>query len=104
MICISSKNECSIRFTDERIKHISENHPETKECILWIVETIEEPNIILEGEYGELIALRFYSKTPVSANKYLAVVYKEMANIDGFVITAYFCTKYNNSRKVIWKH
>jgi hypothetical protein len=54
--------------------------------------------MILAGDFGELIALRLYNKTPVSINKYLTVVYKETSNIDGFILTAYFSRSMNKKR------
>ena len=93
----------SIRLTDERLKHIMSNHPEVINQIQWIIETIERPDLILGGDYSEIIALKMFKKTPVSENKYLAVVYKERSHNDGFVLTAYFCNNFNKRRKVLWK-
>jgi len=49
-----------------------------------------------------LMAVRKYEKTPVSENKYLVVVYKELKD-DGFVITAYFTRKLPKWRKTPWQ-
>ena len=83
MISVNSKSNRLIRLTDERIKHIIINHPETKSCISWILETIENPDLILAGDFGELIAIRLFDKTPVTNDKYLTVVYKETSRLDG---------------------
>lgn len=48
----------SRRLTDERMDHIMKNHPETKNCVSWILETIENPDSIISGDFGELIAYR----------------------------------------------
>ena len=85
MISVNSKNNRLIRLTDERIKHITLNHPETKNCITWILETVENPDLIMAGDFGELIGVRLYEKTPVTYDKYLIVVYKETSNLDGFI-------------------
>ena len=98
-----SKNGVQIRLTDERINHIVSNHPELQGLNHWIIETIEKPDLILYGDYSELIALKLYTKSPVSEDKFLAVVYKEKNDVDGFVLTAYFCRKLNKGRKVLWK-
>lgn len=90
-------------MTDERIRHISINHPETKNCISWIVETIENPDLIIAGDFGELIAVKLYNKTPVTQYKYLTVVYKESSTIDGFLLTAYFSRSINKKRRIVWK-
>ncbi len=97
-----SINGIKIRITKERLKHILENHPEIKGMEHLILETIENPDLILEGDYEEYLAVKKYLKTPVSENKYLVVVYREFEN-DGFVITAYFTRRYSKRRKIIWK-
>lgn len=79
------------------------NHPETKNCIAWILETIENPNFIIAGDFGELLAVKLYDKTPVSQDKYLIVVYKETGKLDGFILTAYFSRSINNTRRIVWK-
>ena len=103
MISCNSKNNRLIRLTDERIRHIIVNHPETKECTSWILETIENPDLIIAGDFGELIAVRLYDKTPVTNEKYLTVVYKEISKLDGFILTAYFSRGINKSRRIVWK-
>jgi Txe/YoeB family toxin of Txe-Axe toxin-antitoxin module len=103
MISANSKNNRLIRLTDERMSHIMRNHPETKNCIAWILETIENPNFIIAGDFGELLAVKLYDKTPVSQDKYLIVVYKETGKLDGFILTAYFSRSINNTRRIVWK-
>lgn len=103
MISVNSKNNRLIRLTDERIKHITENHPEMKDCTGWILETLGQPELILSGDFGELIAIRQYAKTPVTTEKYLTVVYKETSELDGFILTAYFSRNINLKRKIVWK-
>ena len=103
MISVNSKNNTLIRLTDERIKHININHPETKNCTSWILETIETPDLILAGDFGEFIAVRLYNKTPVTFDKYLTVVYKETSKLDGFILTAYFSRSINEKREIVWK-
>ena len=103
MISVISKNNRLIRLSDERISHITGNHPEMEGCKLWIIETIKDPDIICEGDFGELLAIRMYDKTPVTYDKYLTVVYKEISDLDGFVLTTYFSSRINKKRKTIWK-
>jgi len=103
MISANSKNNRLIRLTDERISHILKNHPEMKECILWMIETIENSDFILAGDFGELIAVKKYEKTPVTTDKYLIVVYKETSIVDGFILTAYFSRSSNIKRRKIWE-
>lgn len=74
-----------------------------KTCISSIIETIENPDFISAGDFGELIAIRKYKKTPVTNDKYLTVVYKETSMVDGFILTAYFSRSFNTKRRILWK-
>lgn len=62
-----------------------------------------EPEYIVEGWAGELLALKWSEITPRNP-KYLCVVYRELNN-DGFVITAFFISRYGKllRRKVVWQ-
>jgi hypothetical protein len=104
MIIINSKNNISIRINSERLNHIIKGHPEMLGEIEKIKQTIESPEMILQGDYGELLAVRKYDKTPVSKEKYLIVAYKEVNSSNGFILTAYFSRKLNKRRKVLWQY
>ena len=67
VLLAESVNGVLIRITEERLSHIYQGHPEVKGYEKWIVETIENPDLILEGDYGALLAVKKYEKTPVSA-------------------------------------
>ncbi|MEW5768286.1 MAG: hypothetical protein AB1797_11830 [bacterium] len=67
-----------------------------------VLETITAPHLIQQGDFGGLIAVRFYGKTPLTS-KYLIAIYKEISHSDGFVITAYYATKPSERRKIVWK-
>jgi hypothetical protein len=71
MISAISKNNLLIRLTDERISHIVKNHPEIKDCITWITDTVENPDFIIAGDFGEFIAIKKYDKTPVTSEEQL---------------------------------
>jgi len=45
------------------------------------------PNLtwIQQGDYGELLAIRFYPETPLTS-RFLVVAYREMGSDDGFVL------------------
>lgn len=103
MISVNSKNNRLIRLKDERINHIVANHPETKNCVSWMLKTIEDPDLIFAGDFAELIAVKLYDKTPVTHDKYLTVVYKETSKLDGFILTAYFSRSINKTRRIVWK-
>jgi len=103
MNIVISRNGVPIRITDERLKHMFKNHPEMEKEVDKIVETIENPELILEGDFGELLAVKFYNESPVSKNKYLIVAYKEINQEDGFILTAYFARRLSKRRKILWK-
>jgi hypothetical protein len=67
-----------------------------------VLETVTEPDLIQQGDFGELIAIRFYERTPLTS-KYLVVIYKEVNDTDGFIITAYYATKPSERRQIVWK-
>ena len=78
---VMSKNGVSIRLTDERCAHITEEHCEIAGLRSEVLETVLQPERILVGGDGELIALR-----ELEQGKYLVVVYREQVD-DGFIIT-----------------
>ena len=93
-----SKNGVSIRLTDERWSHICEEHAELAGLRLDVLETVAEPERIISGGAGELLALKKQSD-----GKMLVVVYREDAG-DGFVITAFLTRREAslNRRKPLW--
>jgi hypothetical protein len=93
-----SKNGLPIRLTDERWGNIIEGHPELQAFQPQISLVISEPEKILGGHDGELLALR-----EVEAGKYLVVIYRE-GEEDGFVITAFLTRRINslNKKEVVW--
>jgi len=102
MIVVYSRNKIPTRLTDERWEHIVRRHPEMKNQIEKVIETVENPHYILEGDYGELLAIRFYEETPLT-EKYLIVAYKEITDEDGFILTTYFTKEPSKRREIIWK-
>jgi len=102
VIVVYSKNSVPIRLTDERWEHIVRRHPEMMGQEDKVQETLAEPETILEGDTGELMAVRFYSQTPLT-RKHLVVVYKEISKTDGFAATAYFTREPSTRRRVLWK-
>lgn len=102
MLITYSKNNVPVRLTQERWGHILRRHPEMEDQQPKIVETVAVPDFILEGDFGELLAVRHYLKTPLT-KKYLIVAYKETSSLDGFVMTAYFTNEPSERRKTLWK-
>jgi hypothetical protein len=92
-----SRNGVPIRLTDERWLHIVENHDDLAGYYDEVLQSIEDPDLILRGHGGALIAVRALGR-----RKYLAVVYKELSPKDGFVITAYFTSQISR-RLIRWQ-
>jgi hypothetical protein len=86
-----------IRLTEERWFHIVENHDEMAGHYDDALETVADPDLIIPGYGGSLIAVRNYGR-----RRYLFTVYRQLSQVDGFVITAYFGSKVNR-KKAIWK-
>jgi len=102
-----SKSDKQIRLTS-KIWHekIVLEHPEFSTLPEYLDElrkTIEDPEYIVEGWYGESLSLRWCEKAPKNP-KYLCVVYREYGK-EGFIITAFFISKYGKllRRKIKWQ-
>ena len=95
---VTSKNSVFIRLTDERWSHITEEHAELAGLKWEVLETVSEPERILAGSAGELLALKKQTD-----GKILVVVYREGVD-DGFVITAFLTRREAslNRRKQLW--
>lgn len=93
-----SKNGVPIRLTNERWAHILEEHGELSDMRDVILETIEEPDRILAGGQGELLAVQ-----EIEPGKWFVSVYRELEN-DGFVITAFMTRRIRSldRRKQLW--
>jgi len=102
MIIVRSHNRVAIRLTEERWSHIMRRHPEISDLKERVLETVEAPDILQEGDVGALLAIRFYPQTPLTS-KYLVVAYREVAEEDGFILTAYLTNRPSARRRVLWK-
>jgi hypothetical protein len=95
-----SKNGVAIRLTKERWFHIVESHDYMSGLSEVVLETVSSPEEIIEGDEGELIAIRRFN------NKLVIVFYREVSDADGFVITAFLTSeieRVRKERKIIWK-
>ena len=65
-----------------------------------VLEVVAEPEAIYAGKAGEHIAVK-----EMEPGKYIAVVYRELSNDDGFVITAFLTkrVKQLERRRKIWE-
>ena len=94
-----SKNNVLIRLPDERWLHITESHSEMAGFYSDVLETVEDPDAIYEGRLGEFLAMR-----ETQTDKYLVVVYREVSEEDGFVITSFLTRRKTqlDRRPKIW--
>jgi len=95
---VLSKNNVPIRLTDERWAHTIEEHGELADLRQDVLQTVAEPERIVEGGAGELLALREQEN-----GKWLVVVYRELKD-DGFVITAFLTRRLRSfeKRNQVW--
>lgn len=63
--------------------------------------TVAQPELIQEGDFGALMAIRFYAETPLTS-KYLIVAYREIRTDDGFIVTAYLASRLSARRTTLW--
>lgn len=91
-----------IRVSNERIKHLEENHPEMEGQFLKIEETLEKPDEVIESNSDNSVEL-YYKKyfETLFGIKYLCVAVKIKDN-DFFMLTAYFTDKIKQGN-VLWK-
>ena len=92
-----SRNGVPIRLGYERWYHITENHDDMASYYYDVLETIENPSLVIRGNKGTLRAARNFGK-----NKWLVVIYREISKKDGFIITAYFLDK-RPKGEIIWQ-
>ena len=64
MDVVISKAGVPVRLTDERWFHIVENHDEVAGYYDQVLEAVEDPDLILQGYGGALIAAYFTSEVP----------------------------------------
>jgi hypothetical protein len=102
MLIVHSRNSVPVRLTEERWQHIINRHPEMDSQRERILETLAEPDIIQQGDFGELLAIRLYPETPLTG-KFLVVAYREVSSEDGFILTAYLTNRPSARRVTIWK-
>ncbi len=102
MKIVKSVRGVPIRLTPERLEHIERRHPEMKGEEQRILETVASPDLVQEGDSETSIAVKHYEKTPLT-RKYCSVVYRELDEEDGFILTAYLTSRPASWRKAPWK-
>lgn len=101
MVIVRSINQVPIRLTGERWEHILKKHPEMESQRDRILETISDPDVVQKGDFGELLAIRFYFQTPLT-QKHLVVAYREVGSTDGYILTAYLARRPSARRETVW--
>ena len=90
---VPSKSGAPIRLTEERWAHIIAEHEELAGLRQEVLQTVAEPERIVMGKAGELLALRELEK-----GKWLVAAYRELGN-DGFIITAFLTRRMRSFEK-----
>lgn len=94
-----SRNGIPIRLTEERWGHIIDEHGELAGLRAEVLRTVSDPERVLAGNQGALLALR-----TIESGKWLVVVYREVEEEDGFVITAFLTRRHRSldRRTQLW--
>ncbi len=90
-----SVNGVPIRLTEERWWHIVNSRDYMASYRDDCLRTIELPDFVLRGYGGTMKAVKGYGR-----RRYLAVVYRELSESDGFVITAFFDRRADQRNKI----
>ena len=86
-----------IRLTDERWEHIVFRHPDFELRHQDVLQTLREPDAVLEGSDGEQLAARRFRP------RWIVVAYREVSPEDGFVVTAFLADRDPaTGRIVLW--
>jgi hypothetical protein len=93
---VHSLNNVPIRLTDERWEHIVESHPYMTRHYEDMLDAVYDPEYILTGHRGSLIAVVILRKKEI-----LHVMYRELSRDVGLIITAYNKTSLDK-KKAIW--
>lgn len=102
MLIIYSHSQVPIRLTRERWCHIISRHPEMADKRDLVLHTLTDPDLVQGGDFGALMAIRWHPEL-VDGGAFVVVVYREVSEFDGFVITAYLTRQSSEKRLVLWK-
>ena len=88
-----------IRLTDERWAHILKNHPEVEPYRSNVLTTISDPDVVLRSEENARCAVR-----AITDEWHLVVLYREVDDEDGFIITSWLTTRAERvlKKEVLW--
>lgn len=102
MLIVRSQSGVPVRLSEARWQHIVRRHPEMADQHDRVLETVAEPDMIQQGDLGEVLAVRHYAETPLT-RKFLVVAYRELGLEDGFILTVYLTSRPSAGRVTIWK-
>lgn len=95
MNVVDSVNGVPIRLTAERWEHIIGARDDLVDRFEDVLAAVENPDWVTRGSRGSLIGWKGYGR-----RGFLVVIYKELSQEDGFVITAFFTRKPKKDNKV----
>jgi hypothetical protein len=101
VLIVHSRNSVPIRLTIERWNHLAARHPEMATLRDRVRETVEDPDRLQAGDLGEILAIRWYDRTPLTS-KFVVVAYRETDPTDGFILTAYLTSWPSQRRTTLW--
>ena len=92
----------SVRLTEERKLRLQTAHPEMRDQVSRIVETLASPDKIVRSRTDVTVELfyRHYQSTPITS-KFLCTVVKVLPG-DNFIITAYYTDTIKRG-EVLWE-
>lgn len=92
-----------IRLTEERWFHITKHHPELKKQHRLVLQTVAQPShVFLSPRTRDLAAVaEFPQLAKLGLARHLVVHYREIADRDGFIVTAFPISKRRMRRKFI---
>jgi hypothetical protein len=101
MLIVRSLAGVPIRLTDERWQHIELRHPELAGRVQDVLDTVADPDLILEGAEDELLAARWFSRR--RRGHYVIVASRELSATDGSAITAYSARRLPGGGVMLWQ-
>lgn len=87
---VSSVQAQSTRLTHRQWVHITESHDYMAGNREKVLETVTDPDLLVQGDLGATIALRHYSETNIT-EKTCVVIYRDEE--DGFIISAFLTSR-----------
>lgn len=102
MRIVYSFDKIPIRIPKERWEHVILGHPEMIDFEIEVFETLSNRDVVFEGNNLEKIEVKDYL---INLGKIIVVVYNELNQEDGFLVTSFLTSKMSRleKKKMIWK-